>query len=110
MFESVMIAGVVMKAIGNWQHLDSAYHKGMTVMKLALSVGKITSGAAKIQSHMPIDAYFDDNLFFEVNEDEDVAQDQTVIIRDDAGKTHQYRRQSVATLSYQSNSTAFSHV
>ena len=103
-----------MKAIGNWQHLDAAYHKGMTVMKLALSVGKITSGAANIKGQMPIEAYFDDNLFFEVNEDEEapeeIQQEQTVVIKDDQGKTHQYRRYSVTNVSYQSTNTAISHM
>merc|ERR1719376_1741277 len=108
------ITGFIMKAVGNWQHLDSAYHKGMTVMKLALSVGKITSGAAQVETKMPVEAYFDDNLFFEVNEDEDNDEEpevrqETVIVKDDAGKVHSYRRSSITTMSYmqqQSNNTA----
>ena len=41
----------------------------MTILKLALSVGSLTSGVIDTAAHMPIDAYFDDNIFFEVHED-----------------------------------------
>ena len=103
------ITGLIMKGIGSWQHLDKAYHKGMTVMKLALTVGNLTAGAVDIKGQLPIEAYFDDNLFFEVNEDQedepDAQQEQTVIIKDDKGKTHQYRRYSITQMSYQSNNT-----
>ena len=40
-------------------------------MKLALSVGKITSGAVNIENSMPMEVYFDDNLFFEVGDEGD---------------------------------------
>jgi len=95
------ITGLIMRFIGEWQHLDSAYHKGMTVMKLALSVGKITSGAVNIENSMPMEVYFDDNLFFEVGDEGDPEAladnvvEQTVVVKDQAGKTQQYRRYSV---------------
>jgi len=88
------VTGYIMKAVGNWQHLDTAYHKGMTVMKLASSVGKITSGAAQIETDIPIECYFDDNLFFEVNEEEEDNDKQAIVVKDDAGKHEAYRRYS----------------
>jgi hypothetical protein len=57
-----------MKLIGKWQGLDEV--KGASVLKLALSVGNITSGAAGMIYAMPPTIYFDDNLFFEVRADE----------------------------------------
>ena len=105
------LTGLVMKLIGRWQHLDSAYHKGMTVMKLALQVGRITSGAAKIEASMPMEVYFDDNLFFEVHDEEDPMTDiknvleQTVVVKDQGGNVHQYRRYSTTSLSYMSGSS-----
>ena len=66
---------------------------GMTVMKLALSVGKITSGAINIENSMPMEVYFDDNLFFEVGDEGDPEAladnvvEQTVVVKDQAGKT-----------------------
>ena len=57
-----------MKLIGKWQGLEKI--KGASVLKLALSVGNITSGAAGMVYAMPPQLYFDDNLFFEVREDE----------------------------------------
>jgi hypothetical protein len=61
-------SGVIMKLIGKWQVLDEV--KGASVLRLALSVGNITSGAAGMVYAMPPQLYFDDNLFFEVREDE----------------------------------------
>ena len=57
-----------MKLIGKWQGLEEI--RGASVLKLALSVGNITSGAAGMVYAMPPKLYFDDNLFFEVHEDE----------------------------------------
>merc|ERR1719167_130303 len=104
------VTGLIMKAIGRFQHLDSAYHKGMTVMKLALQVGKITSGAANIETSMPMEVYFDDNLFFEVADEEDAMDqggiEQTVVVKDQGGNTHQYRRYSITNSSYISNNSS----
>ena len=65
---SPFMAGLIMKLIGKWQGLERV--KGASVLKLALSVGNITSGAAGMVYAMPPQLYFDDNLFFEVHEDE----------------------------------------
>ena len=65
---SPFMAGLIMKLIGKWQGLERV--KGASVLKLALSVGNITSGAAGMVYAMPPQLYFDDNLFFEVREDE----------------------------------------
>lgn len=106
------LTGLIMKFIGRWQHLDSAYHKGMTVMKLALQVGKITSGAANIEASMPMEVYFDDNLFFEVHDEEDPMDgqdnflEQTVVVKDQGGNVQKYRRYSQTSISYMSNSSA----
>ena len=63
-------SGLLLRWVGKWQNLDSAYYKGMTVLKLIQSVGKIAGGTID-QSMMvnPSDNYFDDSLFFEVHED-----------------------------------------
>ena len=57
-----------MKLIGKWQGVDKV--RVASVLKLALSVGNITSGAADMVYAMPPQLYFDDNQFFEVREDE----------------------------------------
>jgi hypothetical protein len=64
------LTGLLLRWVGKWQNLDSAYYKGMTVLKLIQSVGKIAGGTID-QSMMvnPSDNYFDDSLFFEVHED-----------------------------------------
>jgi ammonium transporter Rh len=74
------LTGLLLRWIGKWQNLDSAYYKGMTVLKLIQSVGKIAGGTID-QSMMvnPSDNYFDDSLFFEVHEDgEDDTQENSV--------------------------------
>jgi len=91
--------GFILKWIGEWQHLDTAYKRGMTVMKLAKAVGKLTNNIVDIEATMPAEVYFDDNLFFEVADDNDpveeaVQQEQTVVVKDEGGKTTQYRRYS----------------
>jgi len=100
-----VITGYILKWVGEWQHLDSAYKRGMTVMKLAKAVGKLTTNMVDIEAMMPAEVYFDDNMFFEVNEDEDmeddnIQQEQTVVVKEEGGQTHQYRRYSTTTLSY----------
>merc|ERR1711936_394176 len=64
------LTGLLLRWVRKWQNLDSAYYKGMTVLKLIQSVGKIAGGTID-QSMMvnPSDNYFDDSLFFEVHED-----------------------------------------
>ena len=74
------LSGLLLRWVGKWQNLDSAYYKGMTVLKLIQSVGKIAGGTID-QSMMvnPSDNYFDDSLFFEVHEDgEDDTNDNSV--------------------------------
>jgi len=100
------ITGYILKLVGEWQHLETAYKRGMTVMKLAKAVGKLTTNMVDIEASMPAEVYFDDNMFFEVNEDEEadednIQQEQTVVVKDEGGKMHQYRRYSTTTLSYQ---------
>ena len=100
------ITGYILKLVGEWQHLETAYKRGMTVMKLAKAVGKLTTNMVDIEASMPAEVYFDDNMFFEVNEDEEadednIQQEQTVVVKEEGGKTHQYRRYSTTTLSYQ---------
>merc|ERR1712061_161948 len=64
------LTGLFLRYVGEWQSLDTAYYKGMTVMKLVLSVGKIAGGTIDPEMMVnPSDNYFDDSLFFEVHED-----------------------------------------
>merc|ERR1719433_1692503 len=68
-------------------------------MKLAKAVGKLTNNIVDIEATMPAEVYFDDNMFFEVADDSDpveeaVQQEQTVVVKDEGGKTTQYRRYS----------------
>jgi ammonium transporter Rh len=63
------ITGLIMKLIGRFQRLDETYRHGATVVKLALAVGNISGGGIGLNHMMPQEAFFDDNLFFEVNED-----------------------------------------
>ena len=52
--------------------MDTAYYKGMTVMKLVLSVGKIYGGHVDAEMMKSAsDRYFDDSLFFEVHGEDD---------------------------------------
>ena len=61
-----------MRFVGKWQNLDNVNYKGATVMKLVLSVGKIAGGTIDPNLMVnPSEQYFDDSLFFEVNEDDE---------------------------------------
>ena len=90
-------AGLLLRIIGKWQHLDEQHHKGMTIIKLALSVGSLASGMGDVKITIPVDAFFDDNLFFEVHEDNDDGggdkeEKQAVIVTDSAGVQHKFER------------------
>jgi len=62
------LTGLFLRYVGEWQSLDTAYYKGMTVMKLVMSVGKIAGGTIDPEMMVnPGDRYFDDSLFFEVH-------------------------------------------
>lgn len=64
--------GLFLRFVGQWQNLDSSYYKGMTVMKLVLSVGKIAGGTIDPDMMVnPSEQYFDDSLFFEVHGEDD---------------------------------------
>jgi ammonium transporter Rh len=66
------LTGLFLRFVGEWQSLDTAYYKGMTVMKLVLSVGKIAGGTIDPEMMVnPSDNYFDDSLFFEVHGEND---------------------------------------
>ena len=108
MWNHIIITGLLLRLIERWQHLDEAYHRGMTILRLALSVGSLTSGVVDTAAHMPVDAYFDDNIFFEVHEDNeaDMMPEQNVIIKDKTGQERKFRRQSISTI----NSTDISHL
>lgn len=75
----------------------------MTILRLALSVGSLTSGVVETAAHMPVEAYFDDNIFFEVHEDNEAEMlpEQNVVIKDQTGGERKYRRQSVTTINSQ---------
>jgi len=95
------MTGLLLHYVEKWQHLDDAYHKGMTILKLALSVGSLTAGAIEVGAvEMPVDCYFDDNIFFHVHEDNDAEStlEQNVIIKDKSGQERKYRRQSISTI------------
>jgi len=46
-----------------------------------------------ISTDIPIECYFDDNLFFKVNEKEEDDK-QAIVVKDDVGKHQAYRRYS----------------
>jgi len=102
------LTGLLLHYIERWQHIDDAYHRGMTILRLALSVGSLTSGVVDATAHMPVDAYFDDNIFFEVHEDNEAEMmpEQNVVIKDKTGQERKFRRQSISTI----NSTDISHL
>jgi len=65
------LTGLFLRYVGEWQSLDTAYYKGMTVMKLVMSVGKIYGGHVDAEMmKTAADRYFDDSLFFEVHGEE----------------------------------------
>jgi hypothetical protein len=82
----------------------------MTILRLALSVGSLTSGVVDTAAHMPVDAYFDDNIFFEVHEDNEAEMmpEQNVVLKDKTGIERKYRRQSITTINSSSISTNLS--
>ena len=61
-----------MRAIGRWQAMDEMKRPGSTVIQLAINVGNIMTNKLGIREALPENAYFDDNLFFEVHGDEKV--------------------------------------
>jgi hypothetical protein len=68
----MLVLGLFLRFVGQWQNLDSSYYKGMTVMKLVLSVGKIAGGTIDPDMMVnPSEQYFDDSLFFEVHGEDD---------------------------------------
>ena len=78
----------------------------MTIIKLALSVGSLATGMGDVTTTMPVEAFFDDNLFFEVHEDNESdggggekGDEQAVIVTDKSGVQHKYRRHSLSTVS-----------
>ena len=101
------ILGLFLHYVERWQHLDDAYHRGMTILKLALSVGSLTAGAVDVSAQMPVDAYFDDNIFFHVHEDNEAEMmpEQNVVIKDKSGQERKYRRQSISTINTSSISS-----
>ena len=80
----------------------------MTILKLALSVGSITSGPVDVHSQMPVEAYFDDNIFFHVHEDNEaeIMPEQNVVITDRTGQERKFRRQSISTIN---STTEYKH-
>jgi len=73
------ITGLFLRFVGKWQNLDNAHYKGMTVMKLVLSAGKIAGGTIDPEMMInPAEQYFDDSMFFEVNEDNDDSMGNSV--------------------------------
>ena len=53
--------------IGRWQALDQLQRPGSTVIKLAVNIGNAFTHHLGIREALPQDAYFDDDLFFEVS-------------------------------------------
>ena len=65
-----LITGLILKAIGKWQAVDTVERPGTTVIKLALNVGNIMARNMGEVEALPKEAYFDDSLFFEVHADD----------------------------------------
>ena len=64
------VTGLILKYIGKWQALDNEYRPGSTVIKLALNIGNVFTTQVGVIDALPKDAFFDDDLFFEVHPDE----------------------------------------
>lgn len=89
--------GFILKCIGSWQRLDETYRHNATVVQLALSVGNISGGGIGLKHLMPKEAFFDDNLFFEVHDD---VKRESIVIVDHSGKKSRYdARRNSLTLS-----------
>ena len=59
-------SGILLNMIGRWQALDQLQRPGSTVIKLAVNIGNAFTHHLGIREALPQDAYFDDDLFFEV--------------------------------------------
>ena len=87
----MLVSGLFLRYVGKWQNLDSEYYKGMTVMKLVLSVGKIAGGTINPDMMInPSEQYFDDSLFFEVHGESD-DEENDVEIRERKGSMNQLK-------------------
>ena len=66
-----VITGLILKLIGNAQELEGP-RPGETAFKLSANIGDSLPGSngTTTRVFMPEDNYFDDNMFFEVEEDE----------------------------------------
>ena len=77
----MFVSGLFLRYVGKWQNLDTAYYKGMTVMKLVLSVGKIAGGTIDPDMMInPSEQYFDDSLFFEVHGEDDEEEHEVELL------------------------------
>ncbi len=83
--------GVIMRLVGKLQGLDDMKPQGRdAVVKLAMSARNGETDTEVVESNallLPEDAYFEDNVFFEVNEDEPLTH---IYIKD--GKNGKLRR------------------
>jgi hypothetical protein len=99
-----MFLGFILNLIGRWQAMDDMNRPGSTVVKLALNVGNAFTQQLGIREALPRDAYFDDNLFFEVHNDE-----KTMIVTQHDGHkaeynhTHQAKRMHSIDMNMYSN-------
>ena len=64
---SLLSLGIILNMIGRWQALDQLQRPGSTVIKLAVNIGNAFTHHLGIREALPQDAYFDDDLFFEVS-------------------------------------------
>eukprot|EP00094_Tigriopus_californicus_P000211 TCALIF_00205-PA protein Name:"Similar to rhbg-a Ammonium transporter Rh type B-A (Xenopus laevis)" AED:0.58 eAED:0.58 QI:0/0.22/0.1/0.6/0.44/0.4/10/0/697 len=80
-----IVTGFILNLIGRWQAMDDMNRPGSTVVKLALNVGNAFTQQLGIREALPRDAYFDDNLFFEVHNDE-----KTLIVTQHDGHRAEY--------------------
>ncbi|XP_059087047.1 ammonium transporter Rh type B-B-like [Tigriopus californicus] len=99
-----IVTGFILNLIGRWQAMDDMNRPGSTVVKLALNVGNAFTQQLGIREALPRDAYFDDNLFFEVHNDE-----KTMIVTQHDGHkaeynhTHQAKRMHSIDMNMYSN-------
>ena len=78
-----IFSGLPLHFVEKWKQFDDAYHPRMTILKVALCVGSLTTGAIDVISQMPVNAYLDENIFFLIHDrNESEMMQKNVVIKD----------------------------
>ena len=63
-----IFSGLPLHFVEKWKQFDDAYHPRLTILKVPLCVGSLTTGAVDVISQMAVNAYLDENIFFLIHE------------------------------------------